>query len=221
MTAPKYGYLAIGRAHRDVVTLADGTQLSPGKWDDGALYGWWQANLESASIAKRAEADAAWEDHVASYVASCHIEPTEKVVAGGGRRGTKVTVDRVTLTDGTLREFALGTAATEIEKEYRRLYTPPLLQGEDYASWRRGVTVQPIRTWAGSLYLDGDRQDLNFDPGSYLGGIPLQAILYELNLLSEQGWTVIHVSEDKGLFVGDDTDNDAYVTRVRYMLLHR
>jgi hypothetical protein len=49
-------------------------------------------------------------------------------------------------------------------------------------------------------------------------GFPLIEALRELNRLEEQGWKIVHVSEDHGLYQGADTADEAYLTRVRYLL---
>lgn len=51
-------------------------------------------------------------------------------------------------------------------------------------------------------------------------GYPVAAALAELDRLESQGWKIIHVSEDHGLYQGADANDEAYLTRVRY-LLHR
>ena len=33
------------------------------------------------------------------------------------------------------------------------------------------------------------------------------------------GWTVAHVSEDRGVYLGADVPDESYVTRIRYLLI--
>lgn len=220
MAPPTYGYLAVGRAHRDLLSLPDGTKLPPRKWDETSIYGWWQTNVQGPADLAYENSRTAWREQRGRFIGACRVAAFE----GERRRDPpriKEPMHRVTFPDGTVVEMRQDQSAGRIEEVFKTRYPEPTAPkaGPDYEAWRKAVDHQPLRTWVARLYLDGESNYLKFDPGDWSDGMPIQAILQQLNDLAHKGWTVMHVSEDRGLYVGEDTQNDAYVTRVRYMLV--
>jgi hypothetical protein len=50
-------------------------------------------------------------------------------------------------------------------------------------------------------------------------GLPMEGILSVLNDLAIDGWSVAHVSEDRGVFRGQTNATDSAVTKARYLLV--
>jgi len=75
------------------------------------------------------------------------------------------------------------------------------------------------RTWRAELFVDGASLAIATPPdvdGAW--GLPVDWVLAELEALERQGWTVLHVSEDRGIYAGRDCPEEALPTRVRYLL---
>jgi hypothetical protein len=49
-------------------------------------------------------------------------------------------------------------------------------------------------------------------------GFPVATAMTLLDGLAAEGWRLLHVSEDHGLYSGADAANEAYLTRTRYLL---
>jgi hypothetical protein len=130
------------------------------------------------------------------------------------REGT----DRVTLA-GTNYDVPTGTVERFIRKQADNRYPdPPKPQVKEFASWYR-LTAQERRVWQGWL-LTADGYELATEELTTWGGhaFPVQDALRQLDKLQQEGWRLVHVSEDHGLYQGVDVSDEAYLTRVRYLL---
>ncbi len=72
--------------------------------------------------------------------------------------------------------------------------------------------------WRASLFIDGERKDLPaVDSWAY--GLPIESVLGVLNELAAEGWSVVQVSEDRGIYAGVTNNTDSAVTKARYLLV--
>lgn len=127
--------------------------------------------------------------------------------------------DEITVDGRTLRVDA-GSVADFIDKEALRKYpdpTKPSTQRPEFEQWSRGNTKEK-RTWRAELVTGAGGTPVELGKLEWQWGYPIAAALRELDRLEKQGWKLVHVSEDHGLYSGADTNDEAYLTRVRYLL---
>jgi hypothetical protein len=103
--------------------------------------------------------------------------------------------------------------------------SPPRLSEEDragiaFAAWIKTVKrEQTVRTWVGGFVEDGVESTVDLgQPTQWASGIPAKEITLHLNRLARNAWRIIHVSEDRGIYVGRDANNDSAPTTIRYLL---
>ena len=78
--------------------------------------------------------------------------------------------------------------------------------------------MEPVTGWIAE-FVDGEEQtDVELDAIVWTQGFPAAAVAAALNQLGTEGWRVLHVSEDRGLYSGPHANSDAFVTRARYLL---
>jgi hypothetical protein len=76
-----------------------------------------------------------------------------------------------------------------------------------------------IREWRAEFIVPAEVSEIPIENAPRRGwGFPITEALRELDRLEKQGWRIVHVSEDHGLYAGADTTDEAYLTRVRYLL---
>jgi hypothetical protein len=85
-------------------------------------------------------------------------------------------------------------------------------------SWTNAATVTEQRGWEALWCDSGGWQTLNGKLTSRFG-VPIEATVSYLNKSAAAGWTVAHVSEDRGVYLGADVSDESYVTRIRYLLI--
>lgn len=206
-TVPEYGFLAFERQHRWQV---DAPGLDPGLFDteDEAK----QTQLDWITTEELPQAIEKWEKDREAYFAECEVI-TQRVGSGFSARAE----DWVRLPNGDQRPLN-GRDPADVIEETRDASgvayqepTAPMLILSSKAKIRRLVVWQP------ELFLDGESRRLP-PVKNWVYGLPIEAVLKELNNLSREGWCVAHSSEDKGLFSGETVGSDTSVTRVRYLL---
>lgn len=84
-------------------------------------------------------------------------------------------------------------------------------------TWCRAATVVEQRGWR-VCFFNGSEWHEGEKPTTWWMGMPGEAIVQALNRLAEEGWHVLHVSEDHGVYAGVDTVDESFPTRVRYLL---
>lgn len=87
------------------------------------------------------------------------------------------------------------------------------------ASFRPAGAVK-VLTWKAELITaEGTVPiDLGRPVNTTDAGYPIQVAMRLLERLAADGWRLMHVSEDHGLYRGADAPYEAYLTRVRYVL---
>jgi hypothetical protein len=204
----EYGYLALRRDYGGVFTLPDG---------------------KKEFFDQQAEAEASRQKWIAEKVlpnAERKVEEKRRVFAEGCRVQEErlkqpglLTSDRILQNvldaDGTY----LGEATAEdflaiVEKAALKKFPDPI--HELLASGATGAVEKQV-VWAAGLYLGGTFESLpaiwtwNF-------GLPIEDALRILNDLAAEGWRVVSVSEDRGIYRGATNQTDSAVTTVRYLL---
>ena len=76
--------------------------------------------------------------------------------------------------------------------------------------------IREVHSWGLSIQIAGKVEDVAVDPQRLpASDVPTTAILKELDRLGNDGWTVVHVSEDRA--INDDASKSS-VTCQRYLL---
>ncbi len=117
--------------------------------------------------------------------------------------------------DGMRFGDAGGDNESQISAEAQRRFPDPTPESLFNVS-KTSVTETVV--WAVGLYLEGKYERLPaFEDWAF--GLPIKDLLVVLNDLVQQGWSVAHVSEDRGLYAGTTNNTDSSVTTARYLLV--
>ena len=129
----------------------------------------------------------------------------------------KMHIDEVQIGD-QIFEVQAGNGREFVEIEAKRNIPdpdPPDIPA--YSSWYDS-NKRDVRTWRVELHTAEGSVPLSFDAGNWSWGYPIQGALSLLDQLDSDGWQVLHISEDHGLYRGADAQDESYPTRVRYLL---
>jgi hypothetical protein len=146
-------------------------------------------------------------------------EEVEVVGERIGLRHVRYFADEVDIGDETF-EVDPGTAKeliTEVAEE--RHPDPEKPDVESFDAWFKRE-AKTIRTWRAEL-LTGEGVEPIDLPVDVRWGYPVQGVMQILDELAREGWNLVHVSEDRGIYQGADAPEEAFLTRVRYLLQKR
>jgi hypothetical protein len=91
--------------------------------------------------------------------------------------------------------------------------TPP------FDPWWKYQEKKRYRVWVAELITAAGTTPVDIgDAVRGRWGFPVQAAMRLLEQLGNEGWRLVHVSEDHGLYNGADARDEAYLARVRYLL---
>jgi hypothetical protein len=150
-----------------------------------------------------------WEKDRAEFYDKCEVK-TVRAGSGFSARSEK----RVSLPDGIQRPVG-GRDPAEIVEEAWLAKNPKPTSFSLFG--KSSATMGRVVVWEGDLFLDGEQRKLPLVE-QWVYGLPIDVVLKTLNELAAKGWSVVHASEDRGLFAGPTVSSDAFVTRVRYLL---
>jgi hypothetical protein len=118
----------------------------------------------------------------------------------------------VTIGEGAEIQFLRGPSSLELIEHHKKLLDPKPLA----VFWEMNKVIWSW--WGGEFITKDDRTVTRVPYPDRDASIPTQFAMEELGRLSEEGWRLVHVSEDRGLFSGEATTSEAYVVRLRYLL---
>lgn len=204
----RYGYFAIERVHGGVLRLPSGeSQLFEelAKAED-AWHEWVKENALPAAVLKAQKERQA-------FIAGCELR--ERRIKQPGLLNPDLLVNEVHDPNGN----RLGDTGREnfddlVEKAALARFPEPSLGSVAQAT--DGGTEKVV-VWAAGLYLDGKHRALPVI-AHWTFGLPIEGVLKILNELAAEGWSVAHVSEDRGLYAGNTNQTDSWVTKARYLL---
>jgi hypothetical protein len=206
--ADRYGYLAIERVHGGILKLPGGESRLFDVYEkaEDAWLDWVRENALPAAVQKAQEEREA-------FTAGCEMK--ERRIKQPGLLNPDLVVKEVHGPEGRL----LGNADNEdfddlAEKVALERFPEPNLGNVAQAT---NGGAEKVVVWAAGLYLDGEYKALPaFQYWTF--GLPIEAVLKVLNELAAAGWSVVHVSEDRGLYAGVTNQTDSWVTKARYLL---
>lgn len=223
----QYGFFALSQASRWSVVLPgdqetesfatkEEAEKARDEWRSKALA----ARREELAARRRKfeKASAESAEDRRRFVAGTRIEivavESPKLLHPGFRKPT------ARFPDGSETQFEEGTPEdaieAHVEAEALKAYPAP---GQDDPAVAEVETpsLRESRVWSAQLFLDGERRDLpDIHTWSYF--FPMESVSETLNSLAEQGWSVAHVSEDRGLYGSDHAMNMSAPLVVRYLL---
>jgi hypothetical protein len=220
-----FGTLIFGRVRFDIVTVTDENGTSELDADQAKIY---HQNVLMAPWRDYEAAVAARQEAVAKFIESATVHSYEEAVrewdAAPRRLGfhkgpAPDPVDQVRIGDEA-HHVPAGTAQDFLGEEAARRFPDPPAPDKpaDYSTWFSRKKHEK-RTWQATFVTDSDERPIELGSSlSWPWGFPVAAALRELNRLERDGWMLVHVSEDHGLYAGADATDEAYLTRVRYLL---
>lgn len=136
----------------------------------------------------------------------------------GGLRKSKVLIDEVII-GGTRHEVEAGGASRFVTAEREKRHpAPPQEAIPSYESWFKSMSAER-RTWQAELATSSGSKTMALpEPLDWSWGFPIAASINLLEDLERDGWKLVYVSEDRGLYAGTDASYESYPTRVRYLL---
>jgi hypothetical protein len=191
-------------------------------------------NEEEALVEHHASLHTARADHARSMHDEWQSRLTEltdetkvvKITRKEGSFGSRIekVVAVLTFPDGSTKEGPTAEVPTMLYEQCVQLHgdEPHVpTQDEDYETWlaETGAVGIEQRVWIG-IEIEPDGSEREFEDGleDWRFGAPLAGINHELNRLAADGWVVVSVSEDKGLYLGSDSRDESYPARIRYLL---
>lgn len=209
-----YGFFVVSQEERQRVSFPDGR---PPEWFDNhaaaasAVRSWQQEHEE------RASEDVSPGERIAvarrEFIARCTVKSATASDASEAPGGVIVTFP-----DGEETRFSAGATKIQIvgfiEARARNEFPDP--DKEQAAEAQARVVKRPA--WAAELFLEDSQRPLQ-DIYSWSYSFPMEAISRTLNELATEGWSVVHVSEDRGLYPATIASNVSAPVTVRYLLV--
>jgi hypothetical protein len=196
-----YGFFVISRKRRWRISLpgdgptewfdAEGeAKAMQDEWKDKAVEKRDEAHRQA--VEKSSQARAKFVEDCAIEIVSVH---NPKLFQVDFRKPT------VTLPDGTTKQFDEGTQRQVldeyIEKRAWSRHPDPSPGKSDFTP-----EIEDSYAWDSELFIDGARRSLpEIENWSYF--YPMDSVAATLNGLAEEGWSVVHVSEDRGLYASN------------------
>ena len=213
----RHAMLVIARTVFDVGEIPGQEPLvvTKGAGDEAARQ-WWDENQRVVAADIFRQTNASWQRKLAEWNASTVIDFGKERLHDGGPR---VDVARIRFPDGTETAVPPEAAEDYVTEAFREQHPPPTVAAQ-FADWLDTIKVTELRTWGGWLFDGAENVPLKMGLPASQFGYPIREVLSCLDRLGVDGWRVVHVSEDRGVY---DMENDAAgesgVTTVRYLLV--
>lgn len=211
----RHAMLVITRAVFDVVQIPGQQPLVVAKdAGDEAARQWWDEHVRLAVAGVRSAAS--WDQQLADWQAATKVQVGKERLHDGGPR---VEVARITFPDGTDGLVDPAVAHDYITEEFQARFPPPTAPAQ-FADWRETVQIGELHTWAACLYHGGEQLPLDIGLPVPEFGYPIREVLGCLDRLAEDGWQIVHVSEDRAGHHAADGElaGENGVGTVRYLL---
>ena len=206
----RYGYLAITRAYGGLLSYPDGKDRI--FEDHEKAEKTWNAWVAENLLPKAMEEERQRRE---AFIEDC-TWTEEKIKLPGVLTPDRV-VRHVLDPDGEVIGDPDVVAFDEIVEKValERFPEPNVLS----VAGKSAGGVEKRVIWTVGLYVDGEFKHLPPLP-SWSFGLPIEGVLEILNELAKEGWSVSHVSEDRGVYRGATNQTDSAITTARYLLVH-
>jgi hypothetical protein len=206
--------LVITRAVFDIVQIPGQQPLVVAKdTGDEAARHWWDEHVRMPVAG--VQGTVSWDQQLADWQAATKVQVGKERLHDGGPR---VEVARITFPDGTDGVVDPAVAHDYITEEFQARFPPPTAPAQ-FADWRETVQIADLYTWAGWLYQGGERMPVDIGLPVAEFGYPVREVLACLDRLAEDGWRIVHVSEDRASHPPDgELGHELGVSTVRYLL---
>ena len=205
----QYGYLAFERVHGRMVTLPnEAPQIFEDHAEADRMWSKWVQEVGLPAAKQEAS------EKRAAFIKGCKVH--ERKIKEPGL----LTPDRIIREAHDADGNPLGNITQkdfDSVVEAAALSRFPEPHGDNH-SYGDQVGNKQIVVWAVGLYSNGEYKRL---PAltHWAFGFPIDGALRILNQLAAEGWSVAHVSEDRGLYRGQTNQTDSAVTKTRYLLM--
>jgi hypothetical protein len=216
-------HLVFGRQRFYAVSSAGKVTRVPAATDEAEALLLHHASLHTARADHAQSMHDEWQSRLHELTDETKVVKITRKEGSFGSRVEKV-VAVLTFPDGSTREGSTAEVPTILYDECVRVHgdQPHVpTQEEDFDTWlnETGAVGIEQRVWVGlEIDPDGTEREFEEDPDGWRFGAPLVGINRELNRLAADGWVVVSVSEDKGLYLGSDSPDESYPSRIRYLL---
>lgn len=217
-----YATLVVGRVKFRAVTITDGAGTRYASKESPEAQDLYDSKGDEAADQQHQKALEEHYKKLAAFDASVRIDTNVKELRDtGGLRKKEVVFDRVTVVPERALELEAGTGAGYIAKRRAESFPKPVRpQRQTFDTWFANE-AELVRTWQAVFYTADQQTPLAVPEDSdYSWGFPIAFALGVLGRLAGEGWRLVHVSEDRGLYNGADAPDESYPTRVRYLLQH-
>jgi len=217
----QFATLVVGRVKYRAVKVTDGGTLRYVKSDEaGSEY--YRCNVLEPAKKKEADEENTYRRQVKTFNESLTINPGIEIKRDIGKmKRARVLIDEVII--GTKRYMPdAGTGEAFVADLRKKACPEPSREPvPNFDQWFKTNSTEH-RSWA-AAFLDSAHElsiDLPADV-NYAWGFPSIVVHGLLERFTTEGWRLVHVSEDRGLYEGADARNESYPARVRYLLEKR
>lgn len=218
--AARFAVFYVMRVNYQAVTLPNG-EVKKAPVDDTAnfLRRWWDKHEADELRARFDEELSQWQQQLRTWKSGCRVDEGKGRIHGGPR----VEVSNITYPNGKRVTVERHRADDAITTEFTELYPRPLPTENRlnvaYGDWVKGTSSKNVRSWTAGL-VEGDREtEIEIGvPQTWPCGMPAREIVQQLDVLAADGWKLINVSEDRGIYRGEDARTDSSPTTIRYLL---
>jgi hypothetical protein len=221
----EYAILAFKKWYFDRVTLPDGTVREVRRNKGMALVeSWFERHIAPNSYELAAEAHRQWEARFQAWRAGVEVKRDEVLNAELSTRFKRVVdeVEIVWLPNGTNRTVPAGRSEQLLLAHYADNVEPEPGTGElTFEAWLRTAELSVetgLRGWKGTMQIDDVIETIGESCTSWSSVSVPESALPILNALGQDGWEVISVNEDKGLYSGEDAQAESGSSAIRYLL---
>ena len=215
MTA--YGFFVVSRKKRWRVLFPDGSRSEWLGTRDGAAaeVAAWKKGTESSRGRAFEEAREKSAAARAEFIAKCVVEIV--TVPNDQPYQADFELPTVTFPDGTAMRFDEDTTQSTID-EYIETQAQNEHPDPSPSDFEETPGIDESSAWAAELLVEGKRNPLP-DIESWSYSFPMESVAATLNDLADEGWSVVHVSEDRGLYASDVAQNMSAPVAARYLLV--
>jgi hypothetical protein len=188
------------------------------------LESWFERHVVPNSYELAAEAHREWEMRFRAWRAQVDVRRDEVLNPELSTRFKRVVdpIEVVRLPSGATRTVPAGRADELLWSHYSEQIEPEPNPGDlSFEVWLPTAEVKietELRGWKGTLQIDDVVETVGDSCTSWSSISVPETALPILNSLGRDGWEVVSVNEDKGLYSGEDAQAESGSSAIRYLL---